>query len=209
MTNTINNLSVLASLRELVPQRPLRFAEAVRIAELQAERLLASAEITAGPVPSGLITELPRILAVVRPGMPVSGSAHWSNGRWVLCISAGDHPRRRRYSLAHEFHHVVMHPFRDVLFAFEPAGRRPEQFERLADAFAASLLMPKRFVRSVFTSGVQDPYELARQFQVSPAAMRVRLHQLGLFPASPGCGTTWSCRPQSTQTWPRQTRTAS
>jgi hypothetical protein len=29
MTNTTDNLSVLASLRELVPSRPLRFAEGV------------------------------------------------------------------------------------------------------------------------------------------------------------------------------------
>jgi hypothetical protein len=202
MNTTTKNLSVLASLRELVPQRPLRFTEALRIAEQQANRLLDLAQLTKPPVPTALITDLPRIRVELRAGMPVAGSVHWSEGQWVLCIAAGDHPRRQRFSVAHELKHVLDHPYRQFLYSGFYPGSRERQIERTADAFAGALLMPKRFVRTAFTSGIQDPYDLARLFDVSPGAMRVRLHQLGLFPSPPRCGITWSCRPQPAWTWP-------
>jgi hypothetical protein len=199
MNTTTKNLSVLASLRDLVPQRPLRFTEAVRIAEQQADRLLTLGQIYGPPVPIDLIADLPRIQVIIRGRMPVAGSVHWANGRWVICVACGDHPRRRRFSVAHEFKHVLDHPYRQFLYSgFYPANRQ-RQIERTADAFAGALLMPKRFVRQAFTSGIQDPYDLARLFDVSPAAIRVRLSQLGL--VSAGCGTTWR-QSQPTNTWP-------
>jgi IrrE N-terminal-like domain len=200
MTTTTTQPSVLASLRGLVPQRPLRFDEAVRIAEQQANRLLQLADLTDPPVPTELITDLPRIQVEIRGGMPVAGSAHWSDGRWVLCISASDHPRRQRFSVAHELKHVLDHPYRQFLYSGFPPLSQERLTERTADAFAGALLMPKRFVRQAFTAGIQDPYDLARLFDVSPAAMRVRLNALGLFPGPSGCGTTWGCRPQPTIT---------
>jgi hypothetical protein len=44
--------SVLASLRSLFPGRRLRFAEALRLAELQANRFLERSGVQAAPVPT-------------------------------------------------------------------------------------------------------------------------------------------------------------
>ena len=53
--------SVLAQLRTLVPQRDLSPSEALRIAELQANRLLQHFQIISDRVPEEIVTELPRI----------------------------------------------------------------------------------------------------------------------------------------------------
>ena len=55
-----DNESVLATLRALVPPRRLTYTESLRIAELQANRLLEIFDIAGPRVPSELVTELPR-----------------------------------------------------------------------------------------------------------------------------------------------------
>ena len=60
-TNQVEQPSVLASFGHWYRQRPLLFAEALRLAELQASRLLELTDIRCGPVPSEVVTELPRI----------------------------------------------------------------------------------------------------------------------------------------------------
>src|SRR5436305_56239 len=106
---TRSERSVLATLRALVPQRRLAFSESLRISELQANRLLELFEIADGPTPNELIGELPRIVVRREPGLPVSGSAHWAAGRWIITLNA-DEPRvRQRFSLMHEFKHVLDH----------------------------------------------------------------------------------------------------
>src|SRR5665213_3449726 len=115
MTSTTTN-SILGELRALAPRRALYFGEALKIAELQANHLLDMANINEAPVPTELIADLPRIHVELYDGLPVGGSAHWHNGRWIIRLAANDHPRRQRFSLAHEFAHVLSHPARDYLF---------------------------------------------------------------------------------------------
>jgi IrrE N-terminal-like domain len=189
MMTTTTQQGTLAALRALVPQRPLRYSEALVIAELQANRFLELAGIDDAPVPSEIITELPRVAVEVR-SLPALGSAHWVDGRWVIHLAVSDHPRRRRFTLAHEFKHILDHPYQPFLYQGFHVSQRAEQIEHIADTFAASLLMPKRLVREAFTIGIQNPYELARLFEVSPAAMQVRLHRLGLPASRAGFRTT-------------------
>lgn len=172
--------SVLAELRALIPQRPLYYSEALHLAELQANRLLDMFVVTEAPVPSEIITGLPRIKVEVHPGLPVPGCSRWADGRWIVQLAGEDHPRRRRYTLAHELKHILDHPYRHFIYSGFRDDVRDEQVERVADHFAAALLMPKRIVIRAFTAGIQDIHELARLFKVSPAAMRVRLHRLAL-----------------------------
>lgn len=63
-----------------------------------------------------------------------------------------------------------------------------ERGERVADYFAACLLMPKRIIKRRFGEGLQAPEELAAEFGVSPMAMRYRLQQLGLVERTQRCG---------------------
>ena len=70
-TSTIatQELSVLKSLRSLVPPRTMLFAESLRIAERQAIRLRELQGIDSEAFPEGAIAELPRI-RVVRRSLP-------------------------------------------------------------------------------------------------------------------------------------------
>ena len=52
------------------------------------------------------------------------------------------------------------------------------QVERVCDHFAACVLMPKRLLKQLWARGIDDPDIWPTRFQVSQAAMRVRLQGL-------------------------------
>ncbi len=144
------------------------------------ERLLEHFAIETTAVPDEIVTELPRIKIERERGLPVSGSAHWNGRYWVITLSADEHRFRQRFSLMHEFKHVIDHTTKDFLHEGRPTSSAYEQAERVADYFAACLLMPKRVVKRLWCQGHQDIANLADLLQVSPAALRYRLDQLGL-----------------------------
>lgn len=184
-----NTPSVLALLRGLVPRRPLTFNEALRVAELQANRLLEHFAIETTAVPDEIVTELPRIQVERERGLPVSGSAHWNGHYWVIALNAEEHRLRQRFSLMHEFKHILDHTSKAFLYHDRPTSSAYEQAERVADYFAASLLMPKRVVKRLWCQPGQNIAKLADQLQVSPAALRYRLDQLGLTDRPTRCET--------------------
>ncbi|MFP3700396.1 ImmA/IrrE family metallo-endopeptidase, partial [Burkholderia sp. SIMBA_013] len=61
-----------------------------------------------------------------------------------------------------------------------------------ADYFAGCLLVPKKLLKRAYYGGMQRPADLAAYFQVSEAAMTVRLRQTGIVEPAP------RCTPQST-----------
>jgi Zn-dependent peptidase ImmA (M78 family) len=172
--------SVLAMLRALVPPRPLTPSETLRIAELQANRLLEHFKIQTNAVPEEIVSELPRIRVVREMGLAMSGSAHWDGRFWLIALSADEHPLRQRFSLMHEFKHVIDHTTKDRLYSDRPFQTASEQAERVADYFAACLLMPKKVVKRLWYQGNQNIVRLAEMLFVSPRALRFRLDQLGL-----------------------------
>jgi hypothetical protein len=181
--------SVIADLRALCPHRPLTLTESLRIADLQANRLLAASAVTAPAVPESVITGLPRLTVDRVARIPVSGSVSWSKGRWQIALNRHEAAVRQRFSLAHELKHVLDAPFGEVLY---PAWRglgSAERAEQVANHFAACLLMPKPWVRSAyFNQGLTDLRRLAYRFEVSQVAMRVRLESLGVVQAQVRCG---------------------
>lgn len=187
--NFTQGRSVLASLRTLFPTRPLQFSEALRVAKLQANRLLELARIASAPVAAEVITGLPRILVDYEVDMPCSGASAWDNHRktWVITLNALEPDTRQRFSLAHEYWHIIAHgsaglaSHRDFTFM----GRDP--VEAIAEYFAACLLMPKRLVKRAWGEGHQRVSELSNLFDVSPRAMKIRLEQLGLVDRAPRC----------------------
>lgn len=87
----------------------------------------------------------------------------------------------------HEFKHVLDHTSKQWLYhdrSFQAAG---EQAERVADYFAACLLMPKRVVKRLWFQGDQNIDRLAETLFVSPRALRFRLDQLGLSEQASRC----------------------
>jgi Zn-dependent peptidase ImmA (M78 family) len=180
LNNSKPERSVLASLRALVPKRPLTPRESLCIAELQANRLLGYFNIKTPTVPDELISELPRMRIIREHGLPISGSAHWNGRHWIITLSADEPVARQRFSLMHEFKHVLDHTTRQYLYGDREYQAAAEQAERVADYFAACLLMPKRVVKGLWYGRHQTIEQLAETLQVSPVALRYRLNHLGL-----------------------------
>lgn len=181
---------VMKSLRAMMPARPLSFFEACQRAEAQANRLLDLQGLTGPAVPCEIVTELPHIHIEQAYDIPVSGSAFWDGTAWVLTLNADEYLPRRRFSLMHEFKHVLDHPFRRAL-SHVGNSLTENDLERVADHFAACVLMPKRWVKSAFYGQSQSAERLAGIFEVSRAAMSYRLNELGLTGYSPRCRTPW------------------
>lgn len=181
MINTFT--TIIRQLRELTPPRPLSPIEAGSVTERQATKLLELWEITEAPVDVSLIAELPRLEVMVRSNSELgglSGLSEWHKGRWHIAVNRDDSPTRRRFTLAHEFKHVLESPFMRVLYADRYGRVSQERAEELCDYFAACLLMPRMWVKRAWTGASQDLTELAAYFRVSPAAMARRLSDLGL-----------------------------
>lgn len=173
--------SALAELRALCPDRALSPWDARGVAERQAARLLRRAGVTEAPVPEEVIADLPYVRVRYVKARRLAAAARWTGGRWSIIVNLDDTVGRQRFSLAHEFKHVLDHPNAERVYR-DRAGRSAHaQAERAADCFAAALLMPKALVkRAFYDQGVRDERVLAREFGVSVAAMRFRIDELGL-----------------------------
>lgn len=172
--------SVLASLRLLVPTREASFTEALRVAEQQAQRLLRRLNIQDGPVSDELLLDLPRIAIEYVANLPTSGCSFWDSQRksWIIQVNAGEPPTRQRFTLFHEYKHIVDHGRAAQLYGTtEDAARHAEQ---AADYFAGCVLMPRPFVKRAWGNGLQTAAALATHFDVSAVAAEVRISQIGL-----------------------------
>jgi Zn-dependent peptidase ImmA (M78 family) len=112
----------------------------------------------------------------------MSGFLEIRSGRWVVGVNAFHHVNRKRFTIAHEIAHFLLHSDGQAVFRDRTFARRasdPSQMEREADQFAAELLMPADDVRQHIASGVTSLSALASQFGVSALAMKYRVQKLG------------------------------
>lgn len=183
--------SLIRDLRGITPRRPfIDKSEALVVAKEQAHALLKFLDIAVPAVDVGLITQLPRIRVVVDADLHrrhLSGASGWQEGHWLIMINKKDSLTRRRFTLAHEFKHILDAPLERR--AYRNLGVDDEDrkaiLEEVADSFAANLLMPQLFVVHALRTDVRDVHRLAALFMVSPAAMSRRLRDLGLVIESP------------------------
>lgn len=172
--------SMVAELRRLAPRRQLPAWEANLVAERQASRLLKLAGVTEPPFPELAIEHLPRVEVHYRTRRGLSGTTKWTGGRWVILVNRADTWGRQRFSLCHEFKHLLDWGRAETLYQ---DGYRTGRYqaERAADGFAAALLMPKAWIkRAFYDEGIRDEFQLARHFEVSVSAMRYRIDELRL-----------------------------
>ena len=179
---------VIHELRAVMPARPLNYVEALRVAELQANRLLAAMGIHEPAVPESIITDLPRVQVEYLPSAPLSGVTGWLKGRYLIALDAGEPHVRQRFSLAHEFKHVLDRPLIGVLYPGQFGMNASARAEQVCDYFAGCVLMPRMWLKRAWTTETQDVRLLAERFEVSSTAMRVRLQQVGLVDARQRCG---------------------
>lgn len=174
-----DGLSTLGALRGLIPDRNCQFSESLRIAELQATRLLEIYRIEQAPVPMELITELPRIQVEYRP-IPMSGLSYWNGTTWVIALNRAEPHTRQRFTLLHEYKHIVDHGRVKTLYPGNYRHSRERQAEQAADYFAGCVLMPRLLLKRAWANGLQSPDKLAHYFETSERAVSVRLAQVGL-----------------------------
>lgn len=114
----------------------------------------------------------------------------------VIGINAAHHPRRQRFTLAHEIGHVRLHPGRPLTvdssirvdFRDGVSSLATDSEEIEANAFGAALLMPatavRAQVRALHDNGQRSRERLVADlsaiFDVSIEAMGYRLINLGL-----------------------------
>lgn len=101
-----------------------------------------------------------------------AGALQSDTTRAVAWLDKGEHPIRRRFTLAHEIGHLFLHAtgetFRDVSFAGSIQ-------ERQANHFAVELLLPFWMLQPIADEIGHDVERLCDIFGVSLQAMRNRL----------------------------------
>lgn len=185
--------SVLATLRGLVPHRTTSFTEALRVAELQANRLRELTDAEDPALPEDVVLGLPRI-EVVRRRLPTSGMSFWESGRWTIALNSRESEARQRFTLLHELKHIIDHGQIDRLYAGSGSTKPEQQAEQAADYFAGCALMPKRLLKRAWGAGTQDVNALAQLFEVSARAVEVRLDQTALIEPIGRCAPPASVR---------------
>ena len=123
----------------------------------------------------------------------VSGLLYRDKDRVVIGVNSTHAPTRQRFTIAHELGHLLIHKgqpvFVDRLVRMNLRDGSSSDEEVDANAFAASLLMPRDLILQAI-NGVFErtprigPGDLADElsgtFRVSPEAMRYRLENLGI-----------------------------
>jgi len=162
--------------------------------ERNSERLLVDNDLLSAPVN---VTALAKKLNIVLKSKDlddnVSGVFFGKDDKKVIVINKSQGKKRKRFSIAHEIGHCVLHHennpyFIDkVSFHFRNgvSSSGEDKMEREANHFGAALLMPRSLVDSEISNlrlvenSVNPIKELAKIFDVSEIAMAYRLANLG------------------------------
>lgn len=110
-----------------------------------------------------------------------SGYLAYVNESWIIGVNKNHSPRRKRFTIAHEFAHYCLHKseknyFVDAVFFRD---NNPTSIEYFANTFAANLLMPEELIDCSIRSGILSLKDLADIFDVSLLALKNRLLHLG------------------------------
>jgi len=155
--------------------------------------LLVHHRVTRPPVPVEAIVRAREGVSVRYSDLKdISGLVLRKDGAALIGVNRTHSPVRRRFTLAHEFAHVLLHDGAELRFDrhfrvnlrsdLSSTGTDIEEIE--ANFFAASLLMPRKFLdddERTLTIEVEDARavrELAREYIVSAQAMSWRLSNL-------------------------------
>ncbi len=167
-------------------------------ADTEAAKLLQSAGIVSPPVDVNRLAK--RLGAAIVPEAldpEVSGVLYRRPEGVVIAVNRDHAPTRRRFTVAHELGHLVLHQGRPLIVDHVVRARinlrdhrsslATEREEIDANRFAANLLMPADLLNEHLTKQLrrglkeqQTMDALAETFGVSPQAMEFRLTNLGL-----------------------------
>lgn len=116
----------------------------------------------------------------------ISGVFFKKDGKLFLGVNSNHHEHRRRFTIAHEIGHYILHsaevlhydksdPDKIYLRADNVLGL--DEVE--ANHFAAELLLPEKLLLKCIENNILSIKDLAERFNVSEDTMRYRLTNLG------------------------------
>lgn len=171
----------------MIVQRP-RYAMIERVVE----KLLKKHESKGPPISVEHIARAQGCTIKASDLRDVSGILVRSEGGNIIGVNSMHSEARRRFTIAHELGHLILHEGEQVRFDKEfrvslrsdesSAGTNVEEME--ANFFAASLLMPDAMLAadqraySIELEDVESMRELANAYKVSMQAMTLRLARL-------------------------------
>lgn len=178
--------SLTAELRALAPKRPLTYGESLHVVRLQAARFRREFETKEPEINLiGLVKQRLFPVAFV-PSYRLHGESGLTtdaiDGAVQVFINKNEPLVRQRFSLLHEFKHVLDFPDAEVLHRKLGRGDtklQKDMIEWLANEFAAQVLMPADRVARVWTRTKNLPLA-ANLFNVSTDALATRLEKLGM-----------------------------
>ena len=169
------------------------------------ERLLINQDILSAPVPvENLAEHLGADIRYTPAKESLSGFLlrDGGSGQAIIGVNKTHHANRRRFTIAHELGHLLLHTGQDVYvdgcaeaglkvsLRDENSSAGTDVEEQEANLFAAELLMPSRFLHDdlkfygTFDFLEEDTLDgvlgsLAEKYQVSKQALAYRLVNLG------------------------------
>jgi Zn-dependent peptidase ImmA (M78 family) len=163
-------------------------------AEKSAIQLLEDQGISSPPVPvEDLARGLGADLAYEVFESNISGMLYRSEGRKLIAVNSTHPSVRQRFTVAHEIGHLRLHKGRPVyidrLDRINWRDGASDLEEIAANAFAAELLMPRKFLQDEVQEAItrhegltagQLVEDLRKKFKVSQQAMGYRLENLGI-----------------------------
>jgi hypothetical protein len=179
-------LALVEQWRALVPPRPMLYGEHIQYAHVQAYHVRGW--LDHGEPDVNLVNLLDQRLIPVEfvPSHVLDDNSGLTtdlpDGRLQVFLNENHPPTRQRYSLMHEWKHVLDFYLSDLLYRDIGHGDAEKQHdlrEAVANEFAAHVLMPTMLVKRVWFA-TQDISLAASAFNVSLDAMATRLKKLGL-----------------------------
>lgn len=151
--------------------------------ESLANNYLRKGNVHSPPVPTELVflaNEKNNIEIRTVPLKTLGGALLRERERWVIYINSNDPLYKQRFTLFHEFFHILAHCRTSRCPVFRRSGANRGHFnELLADCFAAHILIPEEWLKAEWQA-CRDLDKIARTFAVPKSVVWFRLNVLGL-----------------------------
>jgi len=172
--------------RNRAPNRPLTYGESLQVARLQAAYLREQLQMDRPDANLIWLIEQTAVPVHFVPSYELNEDSGLTtdliNGRLEMFINQNEPTVLQRFSLLHEFKHVLDFPNASILHSKLGVGNeklKGDMIEWIANEFAGQVLMPTPLVKRIWFKTQSLPLA-ASLFNVSPEAMRTRLERLNL-----------------------------
>jgi Zn-dependent peptidase ImmA (M78 family) len=157
-------------------------SDAMSVEALQPSEIVAEF-ITVTPVDVGRLAATLGLKVTYDRLGEISGKIEKDQFGYKVTINETDPIVRKRFTLAHEIGHYILH--RDLIGdgITDDAMYRSKLssfYEIQANRYAAHILMPPGIFREKYRNGMTSPHALATYFGVSSQAAEYRIKNLGL-----------------------------